>query len=475
MMELWNGQQAAWRLSFEFETKGTQPGAPGGFLSAGISGGNSLVTGLGPQQEFSAAKARRAAAFAAKKAKELGVQSAVVELAPMAEALGAETAVAAATEGMWLAQFVPQSWKHEEPKELPRLYVNPGASPAGKEAIESVFLETTRLAEAVLFARNLVNEPANLLTPESMAARMWQQASACGVQAEVMDEAQIEALGMEAFLTVGSSAAHPPRLIVLRHNGNPQSSQRIALVGKGVTCDTGGYCLKPASSMKGIKGDMAGAAAVCGAILALARQNVKVNAVAVIPAAENRISPGSFIPGDVIGSMAGKSIEIGNTDAEGRLMLADAVTYALQKEGATCVVDIATLTGAVVAMFGFTTAGVLGNHDELYNVFSQAAAQAGEQYWRLPIFPEYKKMIESPIADVSNVSNDGCGTITAGLFIGSFVGETPWLHMDIAGTAWVDTPKWEYQSKGATGAGVTTLYHLCKSLASKGNAPWKTM
>ena len=187
-----------------------------------------------------------------------------------------------------------------------------------------------------------------------------------------------------------------------------------------------------------------------------------VNVTAVIPAVENRLAPDSFIPGDVIGSMSGKTIEVGNTDAEGRLILADAVTYAIEKEGAAKVVDIATLTGAVVQMLGFTTAGLMTNNDSFYEEFQAAAGRCGEQYWRMPDFPEYKKMIESPVADISNVSSDGCGSITAGLFVGAFAGDTPWIHLDIAGTAWVDSPRREYQAKGATGAGVLALYELCK-------------
>lgn len=271
---------------------------------------------------------------------------------------------------------------------------------------------------------------------------------------------------MEAFLTVGNSALHPPRLIVLRYRGGGDEDP-ICLVGKGVTCDTGGYCLKAASSMKGIKGDMAGAAAVWGAVLALAANHVPVNVTAVIPSVENRISPDSYIPGDIIASMSGKTIEVGNTDAEGRLILADGVTYAIREEHAARIVDIATLTGAVVGMFGFTTAGYLSNNEGFSDAFQAAYHRSGEQYWPLPTFPEYRKMIESPLADLSNTSSDGCGTITAGLFIGAFAEDKPWIHIDIAGTAWVDSPRFEYQTKGATGAGVTTLYELCKGYAQE--------
>ena len=315
------------------------------------------------------------------------------------------------------------------------------------------------------FARDLVNCPANRLTPDDMARRMAREAERLGLETRVLDEQEARELGMEAFLTVGGSALHPPRLIVLHYRGGRPGDAPLCLVGKGVTCDTGGYCLKAASSMKGIKGDMAGAAAVCGALLALAENQVPVNVTAVIPAAENRISPDSYIPGDVIGSMAGTTIEVGNTDAEGRLILADAVTYAVRTDGAAKVVAIATLTGAVVNMFGFTTAGFLADDEDFCAAFQAAAARSGEQYWRLPIFPEYRKMIESPVADLSNTSSDGCGTITAGLFIGACAEGRPWIHIDIAGTAWVDSPRWEYQTVGATGAGVTTLYELCKGYA----------
>ena len=212
--------------------------------------------------------------------------------------------------------------------------------------------------------------------------------------------------------------------------------------------------------MEGIKGDMAGGAAVVGAIYSLAKNNIKANVVGVIPASENRISRESFIPGDVIGSMSGKTIEVLNTDAEGRLILADAVTYAIQKEGASKIIDIATLTGSVVNALGFSTAGVLANNDKFFKEFKEAYNKSGEQYWRLPICDEHRDMIKSNIADIKNTGKSYCGTITAGLFIEEFVENMPWIHLDIAGTAWVDTPLYEYQSKGATGAGVTSMYYL---------------
>ncbi len=448
MIKLWNQESVDWRL--ELQAKGEGDSLP---LRMGDQPRQLLVE-LG--EAVTPEVLRRAAAKAVKTACEYGAESALLE-APAAQDAGALSAMAL---GAALARYRQESWKERKDKPF-TLYI---ACPAGVDG-EQALAESAALAKAVCFARDLVNCPANKLTPMDMARRMTEAAQKLGVETQVLDEDQTRALGMEAFLTVGTSALHPARLIVLRYKGGKPDQAPVALVGKGVTCDTGGYCLKTAAGLKGTRGDMAGAAAVCGAILALAENHVPVNAVAVIPAVENRLSPDSFIPGDVIGSMSGKTIEVGNTDAEGRLILADAVTYALEKEGAAKVVDIATLTGAVVQALGFTTAGLLTNNEEFYASLQAAADRCGEQYWRLPTFPEYKKMIESPVADISNMSSDGCGAITAGLFVGAFAGDTPWIHLDIAGTAWVDSPRREYQAKGATGAGVATLYELCKGFA----------
>lgn len=456
MLEPWQGQPADWRLSFEFEC------GENGKLLAVRPGqeAQTLIVGLGPRAELTAELARRAAAKAVKALRDYHAGSALLDAAAVLHALG-ESGLTPLAQGAELAAFEPRSWKSGKTTPPVRLYCGGADFSSAKQQLTAAGV----LVGAVCFARDLVNEPANFLTPDAMARRMADAAGRVGVESEILDENQIRDLGMSAFLTVGGGAAHPPRLIVLRYRGGRPEDAPIALVGKGITCDTGGYCLKSSGSMKGIKGDMAGGAAVCGALLALAENKIPINAVAIIPAAENRISPDSFIPGDIIGSMAGKTIEIGNTDAEGRLILADAVTYAIRKEGASRLVDICTLTGAVVGMFGFTTAGLLTNDEVFYSHFTAATAVSGEQYWRLPTFPEYEKMLETPLADLSNTSNDGCGTITAGLFIAAFHEGKPWIHLDIAGTAWVDTPKWEYQSKGATGAGVVTLYELCRVLA----------
>lgn len=321
--------------------------------------------------------------------------------------------------------------------------------------------EMRTVAESICFARDMVNLPGNRLRPKDFAREIMQFVSETGIETELYDCEKLREMRMEALLGVGESSQFPPYLLVLRYLNAPKDKAITALVGKGVTCDTGGYCLKSADSMLGIKGDMAGGAAVAGAVYALAVNNIKTNVVAVIPMCENRISPGSLLPGDVIGSYAGKTIEIANTDAEGRLILADAVSYAVRQEHATRVLDIATLTGSVVNMLGFTVGGVLSDDDDFFHAFRAAYTMSGERYWRLPAYPEHEKMIESEVADIRNLGESCCGTITAGLFIRAFAEGRPWMHLDIAGTAWVDKPVFAFQSKGATGAGVSSIYQLC--------------
>ena len=453
MVKIWNQEAADWRL--ELETGGES--AP---LSPRMGKeGRTLVVGLG--KDPTAETARRAAAKAVKTVRELGARSALLDADGAVRALGPE-GLSAIAQGAGLACYAQPVWKEREDKPF-TLYLT-GAQWLD---VAAILAETEVVTRRVCFARDLTNRPVNLLTPALLAQAMAEAAKQAGVEVQVLDEYQTRVLGMGAFHAVGDSAAHPSRLIVLRWRGGKPETAPIALVGKGVCYDSGGYNLKSAPGLKTMRSDMAGAAAVCAAVLALAENRVPVNVTAVIPAVENRISPDSMVPGDIVTSMSGKTIQINNTDAEGRLILADAITYAIQKENASRVVDIATLTGACVSALGHLTAGLVSNDDGLCDSLLAAAQRSGEQYWRFPTFPEYKKMIESPVADLCNQSSDGCGTITAGLFIGAFAGDVPWVHMDIAGTAWTDRPRREYQSAGATGAGVTTLYHLCQGLAAE--------
>lgn len=450
MIKQWNGEHTDWRIALCLEEDALSVKAAGT--------GRTLCVGLGSPAELTAETVRRAAAKAVKTVRPLGAGSAVLDAAAVTGELGAEGA-AALVQGAELAQYRRESWKKREEKPF-TLYLDG----VGCVDIHAVLEETAPLVKAVCFVRDLVNCPANKLPPVELARRTTEAAKAAGIETEILDENAAQALGMGAFLTVGRSGSHPPRLIILRYRGGSPGQAPIALVGKGVCADTGGYCLKPPRSLLTMKGDMAGGAAACGAITALAENRVPVNVVAVIPAVENRISPDSFLPGDVITSMSGMTIEIGDSDAEGRLILADAVTYAIQKENAARVVDIATLTGAMARMLGPVATGYMSNDSAFSARLEEAASRSGELFWRFPTFPEYRRMIDSPVADIRNLS-ENCGAICAGMFIGTFAGDTPWIHLDIAGTADTNHPVREYQDKGATGAAVATLYELCRGLA----------
>lgn len=326
--------------------------------------------------------------------------------------------------------------------------------------------EASNVADGIILARDLVNEPANILYPETLAEAAVKAGKESGFEVEVFDEKQIEELGMKAFLEVGKGSVHKPRLIVMRYMGNANSDERVGLVGKGLTFDTGGYSLKPSTSMDTMKSDMGGAAAVIGTMKALAKNKVEKNVVAVVAACENAISGGSYKPGDIIGSMAGKTIEVLNTDAEGRLTLVDAVTYIIEKEKVDKVVDVATLTGAVLVALGSEITGVLSNDDAFYEELLVAAKRTGEKFWRLPNDKCFKKLYKGDFGDLKNTGGRYGGTITAGMFIEEFVQDKPWLHLDIAGTAWTDSGN-DTTPKGGTGAPVATLYelvvkHVCK-------------
>lgn len=449
MVRIWNGEEVQWHLAL-------RPDGKAGSLELGGEP-RQLLLSLGEDTE----DLRRGAAEAALQVRKLGGASVLLDAAPAVERLGSE-GLAALIQGFELALYRQEDWKQEK-KEEPsvRLYLT------GTDGVDgaAVLAETAVLDRWICFARDLVNRPANKLTPVMLARAVEQAADGLPVAVRILNEE--ETRRMEAFHAVGDSAAHPPRFIVLRYRGGGEGEAPIALVGKGVCFDTGGYNIKT-GMQGGMKGDMAGGAAVCAAILALAENRIPVNVTAVIPAVENRIAPDSFLPGDVIGSLSGKTIEIGSTDAEGRLILADAITYAVEEEKACRVVDIATLTGAMARMLGGVTTGVMANDDGFYADLQAAAAHTGEKFWRVPDYPEYKKLIESPVADLYNSSNDGCGAIAAGMFLSAFAGKTPWLHLDIAGTGNTGKMSRPYQPKGATGVGTATLYRLCRDQAARG-------
>ena len=299
--------------------------------------------------------------------------------------------------------------------------------------------------------------------PELLANSAKENLEDLDVEVEIFDKEKIEELDMKAFLAVAEGSDKEPRFIVMTYRGDPSSDEKIALVGKGLTYDSGGYSLKPtAGSMDTMYCDMGGAGTVIGAMKSIAKAKLKKNVVGVVAACENMVSGRAYKPGDIIGSMAGKTIEVLNTDAEGRITLADSLWYAATVIKADKIVNLATLTGACVVALGDTNTGAITNNKDLMDSVKQASELSGEPLWELPTNEEYEELIKSDFADIKNIGGKGAGTITAGLFLKEFVDEKPWVHLDIAGTAYLEKAN-GYLPKGATGVHVKTLYNMVKN------------
>ena len=325
-------------------------------------------------------------------------------------------------------------------------------------AARKAFADRARIVDGVIIARELVNEPPNVLYPEEFARR----ASALrklGVAVEILDVKAMRKLGMGALLGVAQGSSRPGRTVIMRWNGGKRDDQPVAFVGKGVCFDTGGISIKPAGSMEDMKGDMGGAACVVGLMHALAARKAKVNAVGAIGLVENMPDGNAQRPGDIVTSMSGQTIEIINTDAEGRLVLADVLWYVAKKFKPKFMVDLATLTGAIMVALGTEYAGLFSNNDELAERLTQAGIATGERVWRMPLGPEYDKQIDSQFADMKNTGNRHGGSITAAQFLQRFVDDTPWAHLDIAGTA-MGAPKSDINQSWSSGYGVRLLERL---------------
>lgn len=325
------------------------------------------------------------------------------------------------------------------------------------ESLTAGTLEGVILAEAQNLARDLGNEPANLMTPSILAARAQRLASEHGLECKVIERAEAERLKMGSYLSVTNGSVQPPKFIVLTYRGG-RGNRFIGLVGKGITFDTGGISLKPGAGMESMKGDMTGAAAVIAAMEAIARLKPVVNVMAIAPCTENMPSGSATKPGDVVYAMDGQSIEVVNTDAEGRLVLADALAYA-RAEGCTTLIDVATLTGAMSVALGAVRYGVFANDDRVYRDVERAAAAAGERVWRLPLDAEYEELIKSDVADIKNTGGRAAGSITAAKFLQHFAGDTPWAHLDIAGVMATSSDK-GVLVKGNSGMPVRTLVNF---------------
>ncbi len=424
-----------------------------------------LVIGAGKKKNFSGLLHRRVAGAAARflRAKSMHEMGWVLE--------GDSTAHAAfspqwAAEGVVLADFDGETYRTAKEKNLSldRVVMFTTGSQKHQEVRQAV--ERGRIiGEAQNWARELVNEPSNSLTPTILAEKAEGMANRHGLKAEVVGPKQIQTLKMGAFWSVAQGSPEvPARLIVLRYEpADAPASPLIGLVGKGVTFDTGGISIKPSDSMHEMKTDMAGAATMLAVMQVIAQLKPRVKVIAVVPATDNMPSGTAQKPGDVQTSLSGKTIEILNTDAEGRLLLADALTYANQL-GCTHLVDAATLTGAVMVALGGIYTGVFGWNQEWVDRVLASARHAGEKFWHMPVDEEYRPQYRSAIADFANTGGRYGGAITAAMFVGEFVDKTPWVHLDIAGTRWLNEEK-PYMAKGATGVGVATLTRLLTDIA----------
>ncbi len=420
------------------------------------------VIGLGQQSEFTIDRARRSATAVGLLARQKKIpRLTVVADGPLASA----DMVQAIAEGLTLAEFDSGRYKTAgyEPFELERLAILVSdASPSTAEAVTRGRV----IGEHCNLARALDNEPGNALIPSVFSERLRDIARRGGLAVEVLEQEQLERLGMGMLLGVGRASAEAPRLVAIRYEpaGAPDTPV-LGLVGKGITFDTGGISIKPAAEMDRMKDDMAGGAAVACAIRAIAELKIPLRVVGVIPIAENMLGGRALRPGDVLTSASGKTVEVVNTDAEGRLILGDGLWYA-QQMGATHLIDIATLTGAISIALGKITSGLFGTPQTFVDQVGAAAERAGDRCWQLPLFDEYKDQLRSEIADMINTGGRIGGAITAALFLKEFTGGLPWVHLDIAGTAWAEENK-PFMPKGPTGVGVRTLVEVARRLGSQ--------
>ena len=421
----------------------------------GVAAQRVLLAGAGKRQKFDTAALRKVTAAAARYLKSKSIKRIALALEG---SFAAALWVQAAVEGAILGDYDPDRYKTDEDrKSIESFSVISATGPAG---LEEAAEQGRIIAEAQNFTRTLVNEPANRLTPAKVAEAARQLAGEFGLDCNVLERGQMEELGMGALLGVAQGSAEPPALIVVRYQPpRPKKGVHLGLVGKGVTFDTGGISIKPAEGMEKMKYDMAGGASMLGAMRALAQLKPPIPVTAFIPCVENMPGSRAQRPGDIVTAMSGKTIEVINTDAEGRLILADALTYARQ-QGCTHLVDAATLTGAIVVALGHLNVGLFASDELLRDRVLAAAKTEGEAMWPMPLETEYKDAyLKSAFADLPNVGGRWGGAITAAMFLKEFAEDTPWVHLDIAGTAWMDEAK-PFTAKGPSGVTVRTLVRL---------------
>ena len=423
-----------------------------------------LLIGCGDRESYKATQITQMAGTASRFLRSKNVKTiAIVPRADDDAAQVAQTVIVGAVMGL----FEPDKYRTKDKEERELKSVTVVIEGADKKALQRGADRGRIIGESINFTRDLANEPGAYMTPTIMADRARQVGKQFGLSVDVLDQKQMEKLGMGSLLGVARGSDEPPKLIVMKYQPSRlrlRKGELLALVGKGITFDSGGISLKPGENMELMKYDMTGAATVMGTMRAIAQLKPSVAVLGVAPCSENLPSGKATKPGDVLKAMTGKTIEVINTDAEGRLVLADAIAYAI-KLGATRIIDMATLTGAVSIALGDVNTAILGTSQQLIDGVIQAGKEVGEKFWQLPLDDEYTKQIKSDIADIKNVGGKKAGTITAAAFLKEFTGDTPWAHLDIAGTAWGD-PATPYRSKGPTGVAVRTLIEFIERSAN---------
>lgn len=433
---------------------------------AGLVAKRLLIVGLGKPAKATAHAVRNAAGTAVRLAKPRGIRELAFALPLSGGIPSLELPLAncarAAVEGAFVGDFDPDTYRSDRKDLSVEKFTVAAPSNSDPSALRSAFDEGAIIGESQNFARKLVNEPGNKLTPTILGERARLMASETGLKSEVWSTDKLHELKMGAFWAVSKGSEQPPALIVLRHEPEGVTDGPVlGLVGKGITFDTGGISIKPADNMEKMKYDMAGGAAMLGAMRAIALLKPRVRVIAVVCAAENMPDGKAQKPGDVQTAMSGKTIEIINTDAEGRLVLADGLSYARQL-GATHLIDAATLTGAVAIALGQVNAGVFSNDEAAFEKFNAALAISGEKFWRLPLGDEYAELIKSDIGDIKNTGGRFGGAITAAEFLKVFAEDTPWIHLDIAALAWIDENR-PYIAKGPSGVAVRSILEWVRS------------
>ena len=411
-----------------------------------------VLVGLGKQSELTANKLRNLSARVARATAELEGDNISVSL-PLTKKMGRDEFFSVITEGILLTDYSLDKYKSGAKKPRERFFTLANASYEDKKAIE----EATVVSNAINTIRPLVNEPCNELYPESLLRRIEKIGEEFGFEVSAIDYDGLLEKGLNGIVSVGKGSEHKPYLIVMRYSGD-ESGEKIGLIGKGITCDTGGYCLKGRESLPYIKGDMAGGANIVGAMCAISKNRLRANVVGIIPTAENRISSSAYMSGDVIKMYSGKTVEVLDTDCEGRMVLADALTYAVKDEKVDKLIDMATLTGLAGSTFGSLYTPLFGSDEGFTESFLENAVFTDEDYWRMPLDDRYKSYLNSSIADLANKA--GAGTITAAMFLKEFTDNKPWIHLDIAATATQYPIVNEYAENAPTGIGIRTIYRM---------------